>query len=168
MVGIVRPYFGGATIGAPDVAEGPGNRASDTAPTVPDPKQVVRRVVESAGWPTAESGDTWRITVPIGSRRTQTVCVEFGGQDDDGQRIIALRSLCGPAMDENAMALLRLNARIVHASFAVQKVGGEEMVVAQANQLADTADALEVRRAVAAVARRADMVEKKLVRDDRY
>jgi hypothetical protein len=66
------------------------------------------------------------------------------------------------------MALLRYNAKMVHGAFAVQSTGAGEMIVVQANQLADTADPLEITRVITAVAWQADKVEQKLGGGDQY
>jgi hypothetical protein len=56
----------------------------------------------------------------------------------------------------------------VHGAFAVQTTDSGEMVVIQANQLADTADVLEVTRVMTAVAWQADKVEQKLMGGDQF
>jgi hypothetical protein len=61
------------------------------------------------------------------------------------------------------MALLRYNTKLLHGAFAVEKVGGAEMVVLAANQLADTIDPLEVSRVLTAIAWQADKVEQQLM-----
>ena len=81
------------------------------------------------------------MVVPVGALRKQTVTVEFGRKDDEGHDLISMASICGPVSGKNAMALLRYNTKMVHGAFAVQATPSGEMIVVQANQLADTADA---------------------------
>lgn len=131
-----------------------------------DPKELVRNVAESSGWQTKQAGDVWQVTVPIGSLRRQIVNVRFGDKDEEGHAIISYSSTCGPASEKNAMSLLRYNAKLLHGAFAVQRTDSGEMVVIQANQLADTADVLEVSRVMTAIAWQADKVEQKLVGGD--
>jgi hypothetical protein len=138
------------------------------APQAVDPKQLVRSVAQAAGWQVQEAGDVWQITLPVGSLRKQTVAVNFATQDEDGDRMIAFSSICGPASDRNAMALLRYNAQMVHGAFAVQKTGAGEMIVVQANQLAATADPLGINRVISAIAWQADKAEEKLGGSDQY
>ena len=64
------------------------------------------------------------------------------------------------------MALLRYNTKMLHGAFAVRKVGVAEMIVLQANLMAETLDPLEVSRVLAAIAWQADKVEQKLVGGD--
>jgi membrane protease subunit (stomatin/prohibitin family) len=140
---------------------------SSAAATPLDAKAVVRGVVEAGGYALAESGDTWQVTVPIGSLRKQVVTVGFGKTDDAGHQVITYRSTCGQATPQNAVALLRYNSRLLHGSFAYETVGEQEMVVLQANQLADTLDPLEVSRVLTAIAWQADKVEEKLLGEDK-
>jgi membrane protease subunit (stomatin/prohibitin family) len=158
----------GAAAGAAGAAAASGGGVSfdglQSAAT--DPKSLVRTVAQSSGWQVQESGDEWQITVPIGSLRKQTVVVSFAAKDEAGSALISYSSVCGPATPKNAMALLRLNERMVHGAFAVKKTPSGDVVVVQANQIADTADPLEVTRVLTAVAWQADKAEEKLVGTD--
>jgi len=131
-----------------------------------DPRELVRKVAESAGLKIQEDGDLWQITVPIGSLRKQTVTVNFGTKDDAGHGLISYSSVCGPATPQNAMLLLKFNQQMVHGAFAVTSTSSGDVVVVHANQLADTADALEVTRVLTAVAWQADKAEEKLTGGD--
>ena len=140
----------------------------DLAPAVVDPKALVRSVVGAAGWQLQDTGDAWQVVVPVGALRKQTVVVEFGRKDDEGHDLISLTSTCGPASEKNSMALLRYNTKMVHGAFAVQACPSGEMIVVQANQLADTADPLAITRVITAVAWQADKAEEKLGGGDRF
>jgi hypothetical protein len=132
----------------------------------PDPRQFVKTVSQAGGWTIDEAGDKWQITVSIGALRKQIVTVDFNARDEEGHRMIAYSSICGPASERNAMLLLRFNLQMVHGAFAVQETSAGEMVVVQANQLAETADTLEVTRLITAVAWQADRAEEKLLGQD--
>lgn len=140
----------------------------DLAPAAVDPKALVRSVAGAAGWQLQETGDAWQAVVPVGALRKQTVVVQFGRKDDEGHDLISMTSVCGPASEKNAMALLRYNTKMVHGAFAVQATPSGEMIVVQANQLADTADPLGITRVMTAVAWQADKVEEKLGGGDRF
>ncbi len=135
----------------------------ESAPVQVDPRQLVRTVAEAAGYRIADTPEGFDITVPIGTMRKQVVHVQFGEQDDEGHEIVRFHSICGPASERNAMQLLRYNTRMVHGAFAVVQQGNQEKIAIQANLLAETADALEVNRVLAAVAWQADRVEEKLL-----
>jgi hypothetical protein len=66
------------------------------------------------------------------------------------------------------MTLLRYNTQMVHGAFAVSSSDSGEMIVVQANQLADTADPLEVTRVITAIAWQADRVEEKIGGGDQH
>ncbi len=140
----------------------------DLAPATIDPKSLVRSVASAAGWQVQETGDAWQVVVPVGALRKQTVAVEFGRKDDEGHDLISMASICGPVSEKNAMALLRYNTKMVHGAFAVRATPSGEMIVVQANQLADTADALALTRVLTAVAWQADKAEEKLGGSDRF
>ncbi len=162
---------GAGPIGAAAVAgaaAGGGMDFGELQPLVVDPKQLVRGVAQSAGWQIRESGDAWQIIVPIGALRKQTVDVQFGRKDEEGHDLISYASTCGPASEKNALALLRYNTQMVHGAFAVRQTDSGEFVVVQANQLADTADPLEVTRVITALAWQADKVEEKLGGGDHF
>jgi len=149
-------------------AAGGGMDFGDLAPATIDPKSLVRSVAAAAGWQVQETNDAWQIVVPIGTLRKQTILVAFGRKDDEGHDLISMASICGPASEKNAMALLRYNTKMVHGAFAVQPTPSGEMIVVQANQLADTADPLTVTRVLTAVAWQADKAEEKLGGADRF
>jgi hypothetical protein len=164
---------------APPVSRGTASTPSEAAPSggldfdalaksTTDPKPLVRRVAESASWQVQEAEDVWHITVPVGPLRKQTVTVNFGAKDEEGHPVIAYSSVCGPASERNAMLLLRFNQQMVHGAFAVRSTPSGDVVVVLANQLADTADPLEVTRLVTAVAWQADKAEEKLVGGDEH
>jgi membrane protease subunit (stomatin/prohibitin family) len=155
------PTAPNAAIGAAAGTAG-GLDFSNLNTSASDPKGLVRTVTQSSGWSLSENGDHWQIVVPIGSLRKQTVVVDFSAKDPDGHALISYTSTCGPANEATAMALLRYNMQMVHGAFALQSTPAGEMIVVQANQLAETADALEVTRLITAVAWQADKAEETL------
>jgi hypothetical protein len=140
--------------------------AAPAAQSVPDPRSLVRHVAQAAGYNVSEAGDILTIVVPIGALRKQTVQVEFGQKNRDGDAVISFRSNCGPARPEIAMKLLQYNLKLIHGAFAVQSQAGGDMVVLQANQIAETADPLEVSRLLSAIAWQADKVEEQMLGTD--
>ena len=141
---------------------------ADLAQAVVDPKQVVRSVAQAAGHGIDESGEPWQITIAVDSLRKQKVYVEFAPTDAGGQAMITFWSICGPASQQNALALLRYNTQIAHGAFAVKTIHGVDMVVLQSNQAAATIDPLAVSRVLSAIAWQADKAEQKLTGGDAY
>jgi membrane protease subunit (stomatin/prohibitin family) len=160
---IGQAMAGGAQAAAPAVRPGPN--FADLAPVAVDPKALVRSVATAAGYAMTESGDRMQVTIPVGPLRKQRVEVEFpgGGQ---AEQVVRFWSVCGPATEQNSMALLRFNAGLAHGAFAVSKVGEQEMIVLQANQALAGLNALEVGRALAAIAWQADQAEERLTAAD--
>ncbi len=155
---------------APGVAAsfGSGLSFDDLAAPKLDPRALVRQVAQASGWTIEEHGDTWNVTVPVGALRKQTIHVYFDGKDEEGDPIITFASTCGVFNERNASALLRYNTKMVYGAFAVRNTPSGEMIVVQANQLADTADPLAVTRMMTAIAWQADKVEEKLGGGDQF
>lgn len=133
-----------------------------------DPRSLVRNVAQAAGYEISEAGDVLTIVVSIGALRKQTVIVDFSQKNSDGDAILSFRSVCGPARPEIAMKLLQYNTKLIHGAFAVQTQPGGDMVVLQANQIAETVDPLEVSRLLSAIAWQADKVEEQLLGGDQH
>ncbi len=151
------------------VAAGGGLSFDALSSSAADPKQLVRTVLQTIqGVRLDEQGDVWQATIPLGSLRKQTVSIDFSRRDEEGHAIIAYSATCGPATPQNALLLLRFNEQMVHGAFAVRGTPSGDMVVVQANQLADTADPLEITRLVTAVAWQADRAEEKLTGGDQH
>jgi membrane protease subunit (stomatin/prohibitin family) len=133
-----------------------------------DPRELVRGVIQAGGYKLEESGDSWQVTVPVGALRKQVVTITFGQHDDGGHAALNFRATCGPATEQNAMALLRYNSKLVHGAFAFDKVGDREMVTLQGSVLADTLTGPLVSQVLTAIAWQADKVEEKLTGTDQY
>jgi membrane protease subunit (stomatin/prohibitin family) len=161
------PGVAAAAAAAGAAGSGGGLDFGDLAPAVSDPRALVRATAQSAGYTVVESGDAWKVTVPIGALRKQVVEIQFGQKDEEGHAVVTYWSACGPAVEKNAMTLLRYNTGMLHGAFAVREIDGSEMVVLQANQLAETLDALEIGRVLSAIAWQADKVEQKLTGADK-
>ena len=163
--GPTGPSGAAAAAGAAGMAAA-GNDFGDLAPAevAPvDPQQLVSGVAELNSWSVEKNDNDWKVTVPVGPLRKQVVHVKFGEKDKEGDAIITYSTTCGPATEKNAMALLRYNTKMLHGAFAVEKTQAGEMIVIRANQLADTADPLEVTRSITAIAWQGDKVEGQLL-----
>ncbi len=136
--------------------------------TPTDPKALVRSVIQAGGYKLEESGDTWQVTVPVGTLRKQVVTISFGQHDESGHPVVSFRSTCGAASEQNAQALLRYNSKLVHGAFAFEKVGDREMVTLQGSVLADTLTGPLVSQVLTAIAWQSDKVEEKLTGGDQY
>jgi len=169
------PQAGGApnaavagAAGGAAMAAGQPNLFGNLQAVQRDPKQIVRDAAQANGWTIAESGEEWHVSVPVGPLRKQIVAINFAAKDPSGHALVQYRSTCGPATNDNALALLRYNANLVHGAFAIADTPAGDMVVVQANQLADAAAPLEVTRTITAIAWQADQAEEKLGGGDQF
>ncbi|MEW4453936.1 SPFH domain-containing protein [Bremerella sp. JC817] len=132
-------------------------------------RDIIKHVAQTSGWPLTETNENlWTVNVPVNALRKQNVNIMFGQKDDDGNELVVYNSLCGPANERNAMALLRYNTKMIHGAFAVEKFDSGEVITVRANQLADAIDQLEVTKTITAIAWQADKVEEKLLGTDNY
>lgn len=130
---------------------------------------IIKQVSQNSGWQLTENSETmWSINVPVSALRKQNVHVTFGQKDDDGNELVTYSSMCGPANERNAMALLRYNTKMIHGAFAIEKGETGEVITVRANQLADAVDQLEITKTITAIAWQADKVEEKLLGSDNY
>lgn len=132
----------------------------------PDPKSIIRSVIQSSSWELQETDNTWTTTIPVGSLRRQKVSIVFGQQDPEGQPMVTFRSVCGPATPQNVLPLLRLNTKMIHGAFAVEKTSGGDQILVIANALANALSPLDVTRTLTSVAWQADRAEEQLTNDD--
>lgn len=134
------------------------------SPVQADPKSMVRAAASSSQAQLDESGETWKIVMPVGPLRKQTVSVGFD-QGPEGGKFLSFSSVCGPATPQNTMALLRLNTQMVHGAFGVAAGESGDQIVIQANLLNTAATLMEVTQVLSAVAWQADQAEQTLLGD---
>ncbi|MFO0906660.1 MAG: SPFH domain-containing protein [Pirellulales bacterium] len=153
---------------APGVAPAGVLSFDQLAPAQRDPKQMLRSVAQSSGWTVQEQGEVWNIIVQLSPLRKQVVQVDFSRKGQGGHSLIAYSSTCGPSNDKNATVLLKYNTQLVHGAFAIVATAAGEMIVLQANQLADTATPFEMNQIVTSIAWQADKVEETLGGGDQH
>jgi len=153
---------------APAAGAGQPNLFGNLQAVQRDPKQIVRDAAQANGWTIAEAADEWQVSVPIGPLRKQIVVINFSAKDPGGHALVTYRSTCGPATSDNALNLLRYNSQLVHGAFAIAATSAGDMVVVQANQMADAAAPLEITRTITAIAWQADQAEEKLGGGDQF
>ncbi|MBX3420752.1 MAG: SPFH domain-containing protein [Pirellulaceae bacterium] len=160
--------LGGASrLAAKSRSDGPVDSSQLTKSTVPADalsdvtavQQSLRAICQQSGWTLIESGQQWMLTVPLGPLRKQDVHVDFSGVDEAGHRLVSIWSTCGEARNDNALALLRYNAQLIHGALAVIRDDGVDVLVIRGNLLAETADDLELVRTVTAVAWQANQAQ---------
>jgi hypothetical protein len=114
------------------------------------------------------------IQCPLGQGRMQTVWISPVGQDPLKNTIISISS---PALkmgtgqwlsQQLANDLLRQNARMMHGSWAIDKVEGDDYLVVFDTQIAETLDTQEFAASVRAAAILADEMERDLASRDNF
>lgn len=160
--GAVGPAATAASAGAA-AGTGFGGGFGDLRPIKADPKALVKAAASAANAALEEGDAEWKVVVPVGPLRKQTVRIKFDQDQGDGAKFTSFQSVCGPASDKNTMVLLRYNTKMIRGAFAVEQVDGQDMIVIQANLLNEMASAVEVTQLLAAVAWQADKAEETLL-----
>ncbi|MFO0921006.1 MAG: SPFH domain-containing protein [Pirellulales bacterium] len=132
------------------------------AAAAPTPKDLILNLSKQNGWTVQPQGEGLELVVPLGSLRRQRLMIELDKKDGDGHALISIWTSCGTVQQQNAMSLLRYNDQLVHGAFALRRQGDAELLVLRENLIADTADPLEITKAISAIAWQADQVEQQL------
>jgi len=128
-----------------------------------NPGELVKQIAAKSGYEILDLGESFLLTVAVGSLRRQQIHLSFSEKDDQGFSITQIWSGCGIVSPSNAMALLRSNKKLMYGAFAIQsKPDGSDLLVIQANMLTETLDAVELSRCIGAIAFQADQVEDQL------
>lgn len=133
-------------------------------PDEPDLGPDLRDLVVRSGFEAAPFGHGWHLIVPLPLDRTQAVYLGQVGTDAEGRGLIGLVSVCGPANDRDARALLKLNARAVEGHFALKTLRGEEYFVVARTIPAASARTLDAEGLIRRIAQAADGLEDRLSR----
>lgn len=103
--------------------------------------------------------------VPLAGDRRQRVFVETL-DSADGDRLLSIYSLCGPADGDHCLDALRLNSQIMHGALAIRDLDGEPHFVLVNNYPRATVDAEEIRESILECALHADAFEHRLTGRD--
>jgi serine/threonine-protein kinase len=112
--------------------------------------------------------DRFVMRVPLSGGRFQTVRVESLSDDEVGEHVVRVFSVCGPSTDEYYERALHLNSIVSHGAIAIEDVDGEPHFVMVNAYPRATCDAEEIRRSVWEIARHSDEVEHRLTGEDRH
>ena len=115
---------------------------------------------------TKKRGLRYKLTVPLPGGRSQKVAVSFDGRDDDGSHLIVIHSICGPAAAKRYKRALEMNMKLPYGALAIAKVERKDHFVLVNTQLARTAQALELRKSILLLAKKADAIEKRMTGQD--
>ena len=132
-----------------------------------DARALMKEALAGAKIKATRRGSRYSLTVPLSSGRTQKVVVAFGeSKDEEGLQLITIHSVCAPADPRLYKRALEMNLKLPYGAIAIAELKKRNYFVLVDTQLALTAQALEIRRSVISVARRADAIEKQLTGQD--
>lgn len=100
----------------------------------------------------------FQVVVTLGAR-TQRVEVIYENADDEGDPLILVYTLCGPAREHNLRWALRCNLRLPFGKIALRRVGDHDEFVFVHTLLESHTQAAELRKAVKQAAERGDWIE---------
>lgn len=113
------------------------------------------------------SGELYIVRVELADGRGQQVLLE-SSERSNGERLLSIYSVCGPADPGFYAEALRLNARMIHGALAMRDIDGVPHFVVLNNYPRSTVDAEEIRASILDAAIHGDSVEHQLTGGDRY
>ena len=143
--------------------EGAPSRGKPAPLTDPE---LVRQALAGLADEVDTSGDEFVARIPRHSGRFQTVRIAPARKDADGNSIIFIDTVCGPASKPHYEWALRKNLEVPFGAIAVRDITSEPHFVLVNTLLRETADPAEVRACVKNIARWGDTIEKALQEED--
>jgi eukaryotic-like serine/threonine-protein kinase len=132
-----------------------------------DTESLVRESAEGLDCFIQGCRDTFRVILPQPGDRLQEVVIE-ATEGKNNERFLSVFSVCGPADPAYFKYALTLNAHLTYGSISIHSVLGTPMFVMSRTFPRDTVRTEDVRDALLEIARRADLVEQQLTRQDQY
>jgi serine/threonine-protein kinase len=132
-----------------------------------DTESLIRESVEGLNCFVQGGRDHYRILFQLSSERLQEVYLEVS-QSVQGDRLLSIFSVCGPADPRHFEFALKLNAKLTYGSLSIRNVNGQPMFVMTRSYPRDHVNAADIRAALLEIARRGDKVEEQLFHVDLY
>jgi serine/threonine-protein kinase len=132
-----------------------------------DTESLIREGIEGLQCLLQGGRDNFRILFQLPSERLQEVYLEVT-QGRQGERLLSVFSVCGPADPGHYEFALRLNAKLTYGSLSVRNVRGQAMFVMTRSYARDHVCAADIRAGLLEIARRSDWVEEQLTSADLY
>jgi serine/threonine-protein kinase len=132
-----------------------------------DTEGLVRESVEGLSCFVQGGRDHFCILFQLPSERLQEVYLEVT-RSPQGDRLLSIFSVCGPADPRHFEYALKLNAKLTYGSLSIRNVNGQPMFVMTRTYPRDHVNAAEIRAALLEIARRGDRVEEQLFHVDLY
>jgi len=132
-----------------------------------DTESLIGESIEGLGGFVQKSRENYRILFPLPGDRLQEVYIE-PSQGEQGERLLTVFSVCGPAEPGHFGFALRLNTSLTYGSLSIRNVNGDPMFVMARTYARDHVCSADVRAALVEIAGRADWVEQQLSHADLY
>ena len=108
------------------------------------------------------------IVVQLEDGRSQQVFIESSMATPISDRVVKIFSISAPVKEDYLRRALELNAKIPHASIAIQEIGGKPHFVVVNTYPRSSCDPEEIRRSILSVSSLADQIEALLTSTDRH
>jgi eukaryotic-like serine/threonine-protein kinase len=132
-----------------------------------DTEALVRESLDGLDCFVQGARDHHRILFQLPNDRLQEVYLEVT-QNPQGERLLSVFSVCGPAEPKHFEFALRMNDKLTYGSLSIRNVNGQPMFVMTRTFAREHVCAADVRAALLEIARRGDRVEQQLSDADLY
>ena len=132
-----------------------------------DTESLVRECVEGLDCFIQGARDHYRLLFQLPNDRLQEVYLEVT-QGRQGEGLISVFSVCGPADPNHFEYALRMNDKLTYGSLSIRNVNGQPMFVMTRTFAREHVYAADIRAALLEIARRGDRVEQQLSGVDLY
>jgi serine/threonine-protein kinase len=132
-----------------------------------DTESLIRESLEGVDCFVQGGRDHFRVLFQLPGDRLQEVYLEVT-ENKQGERLLSVFSVCGPASPGHFEFALKLNAKLTYGSLSIRTVNGQGMFVMTRTFARDRACSADIRAALLEIARRADRVEQQLTNSDLY
>jgi hypothetical protein len=135
------------------------------APPLSD-AELVRQAIGDLAEELTESGEVFIARLALKDGRHQSVRLNAAHKDSEGNGVILIETVCGPASSKHYEWALRQNLKLPFGAIAIRDIGGQPHFVMVNSLLRQTATPPEIRASVLNIARWGDAIEKALLKED--
>jgi hypothetical protein len=123
-------------------------------------QRVAEAVAQHSGSQPVDEGDSWAVRVSLSNGRQQVAHFESANGSPTDE--VSFFSICGPAIERNALPLMIWNERLEDGYFAARTIHGKRMYVLKSRNTYSKYDTLSIVSAVQSLVQLADTVEAKI------
>ncbi|MBM4085954.1 MAG: HEAT repeat domain-containing protein [Planctomycetes bacterium] len=141
-------------------------KAEDMASSPESDRQLVAEALKGLDAKVTTTKDGYAVVIALEDDRSQRVRLVLDKTDSEGCPLIICYSECAPATPDVYEWALRKNLSMPYAALGIRDAQNGPMLVMFSTLLKESTSPKELRKAVLAIARRADSVEKALTQQD--